>query len=425
MATETRHETISPRGARWRTAGGSAALIGLATLVANGCGYALLLVLNRTLTSDALGATAALLNLTIIAGVLALALQLVAARHFARDRDIPVQASVAQALATGIKLGLAATALVIVSAPLLSRILDVDGLMPLLLVALTVTPTYVLFALQGCLHGHERFAALGLVYVIVAGGRFAAGAGAALAGAGVLGVLGTICLASWVSAAICLALVPGHGRGLRNAWRATWVRDVARGAMATSALLVVTSLDLPLARALLSPDESGEYAVVALFAKAAYWGPAFLATLFFPRMARSRGRRTVLQATGATVLMGVAAIAIAAVWADVLVRIAGGPGYTHLSGLVPLLTAAGSAWSVAQVLVYWRLARGDHRLGYAVWVAAAAVTLVIVLWRHDSPAEIASTMAVGGISVMAYGLLLVAWSRPSARRRARSGPGPH
>ena len=78
------------------------------------------------------------------------------------------------------------------------------------------------------------------------------------------------------------------------------MRTVLHSATATSALLVVTEHGHPARRTVLPPVESGEYAVVSVFAKAAYWGPAFLATLFYPRMARATTRRSALLAVGST-----------------------------------------------------------------------------------------------------------------------------
>jgi O-antigen/teichoic acid export membrane protein len=207
--------------------------------------------------------------------------------------------------------------------------------------------------------------------------------------------------------------------------RTTWVRGVLHGATATSALLVVSNMDVPLARTFLPPVQSGEYAVVALFAKAAYWGPAFLATLFYPRMARATTRRSAVWAVGSTAAIAVAGVLLSAVLATPLVLVVGGPTYEHLAPLVPLLTACGAAWSIAQVLVYWRLSRGDHRLGYAVWTVALLVAGTVVLWRHDSIAEIASTVLAGGLAVSAYGLVMLARTPGvSARRRASSGRPP-
>ena len=92
---------------------------------------------------------------------------------------------------------------------------------------------------------------------------------------------------------------------------------------------------------------------------------------------------------------------LSALLAEPLIRDRRRTRLRQLAPLVPLLTASGAAWSVAQVLVYWRLSRGDHRLGYAVWAVAALIAATVLLWRHDSIAEIASTVLAGGMAVAA------------------------
>lgn len=417
MAEQLPPPTRHRRWRRVRAAGLSAGVIGGATLVANVLAYALFLVLNRTLPPADLGAVAALLNLTVISGVLALALQLVAARRVATasgaGRGDPADVEGA-ALSTGLVLGSAVSAVVLLASPLVATAFDLDGVLPAVLVGLTVLPTYLTYAAQGALLGRERFGVLGTVFVVVAAGRFAAGAGAAVAGLGVTGVLALTAVAAWLSAALALALVPNGLRAARRHLRTTWVRAVLQSATATSALLVVSNMDVPLARTFLPPAESGEYAVLSVFAKAAYWGPAFLATLFYPRMARATSRRSATWAVGSTAAIGLLGVVLAALLAEPLVVIVGGPAYAHLAGLVPLFTATGAAWSVAQVLVYWRLSRGDHRLGYAVWAVAALVAATVVVWRHDSIEEIVSTVLVGALAVCAHGLALLALSGRSA-----------
>jgi O-antigen/teichoic acid export membrane protein len=392
----------------------SAALLAAATLLANVLAYALYLVLNRTLTPQDLGAVAALLNLTVISGVLALALQLVAARYVATRRGEVEsrEAADASAVATGTVLGLAVTGLMLLASPLVTSAFGLASIWPAVLVAVGVLPMYLTFAAQGCLLGRERFGALGLVYVTVAGGRFIACAAAAASGMSVTGVLAATVLAGWLTAGFSLALVPRAVAGAGARLRDTWVRAVLHSATATSALLVVTNMDVPLARAVLAPVESGEYAVVSVFAKAAYWGPAFLATLFYPRMARATTRRSALLAVGSTTVIAVVGVGLSALLAEPFVRVVGGPSYLGLAPLVPLLTASGATWSVAQVLVYWRLSRGDHRLGYAVWAVAALIAAVVLLWRHGSIVEIASTVLAGGLAVVVYGLGLLLATSP-------------
>ena len=64
-----------------------------------------------------------------------------------------------------------------------------------------------------------------------------------------------------------------------------WRELLGAGAV-TAGVLVLTNVDLLMARALLEPAAAGAYAVGSLFAKAAFWAPNFIAVLVFPRLAR-------------------------------------------------------------------------------------------------------------------------------------------
>ena len=48
-------------------------------------------------------------------------------------------------------------------------------------------------------------------------------------------------------------------------------------------------------------------------------------------------------------------------------------------------------WALAQVFVYWRLARADHRFGLLLWIVAVAIIVIVALARHDSAAQLAWT----------------------------------
>ncbi len=409
-----------------RRLGRSAGLLAAATVTANVLVYGIYLVLTRAFTPDDFGAFSALGNLLVIAGVPALALQLVSARHVARDEPDPV----ATAVRTGFLLGLAGTLLALALAPVVTVLLDLPGPVPALLLALAVLPVYLAYAAQGCLQGRERFLALGAVLVTLAAGRLLAAVLGAALGWGVSGVLGLTALATWVAAALGLALVRARPAAVLSGLRGTWSAAVLRGTTSTAALLVVTNLDVPLARGVLPPETAGEYAVLAVFAKAAYWGPAFVATLLYPRMARGTGRRAARAAVAGTAAIGVLGVAAAAVLAQPLVLLVGGDRYASLAPLVPLFVATGASWSVAQVLVYWRLSRGDHRLGWVVWAVAAGIVAVVLL-RHDGVTDVVVPVLVGGLLVVAWGTVLLArhgrGRRPaglSERRRARSDRPP-
>ena len=407
-------EAPIPIVAPMRRNGLGAGAVGAGTLLANVFGYALFLVLNRELGADELGAVASLLNLVIIAGVAALSTQLVSAWRVALHRP-DAQAT---ALRTGAMVGLIVTVVVALLTPVIVPLLHLDGPVPVVLVAASVLPTCLTASVQGSLQGAERFVALGALYAVTSVLRAAGGVLAAWLGWGVTGVIALTTLASWVVSIGAIFLLRDHvGRALQTDVP-TQVRRVLAGMAGTSALLVASTIDTPVARHVLSGGESGAYAVLSLFAKAAFWGPAFLATVLFPHMSRSKGLRPLFVALGGTATIVVVGVAASAVLSDPLVRIVGGPGYTHLGDLVPVFTALGGAWALTQVLVYWGAARGRHLVGYLVWLAVGLATAVVVLWRHDDVSEVATTFLTASLVVAVVGAAL------SAQRRARSGRPP-
>ncbi|MFC7488924.1 hypothetical protein ACOCJ7_06450 [Knoellia sp. CPCC 206453] len=388
--------------------------VGAGTLLANVIAYTLFLVLNRELAADDLGAVASLLNLVIIAGVAALSTQLVSAWRVALDRPD----AHAAALRTGAIVGLIMSGTVAVVSPVLVPLLHLDGPLPVLLVAASMLPTCVTAGVQGSLQGSERFVALGIVYAMTSIIRTAGGAFAAWAGWGVTGVMALTTVAAWFMAFVAVLLVRDHvGRAL-HADVPTQVRRVLGGMAGTSALLVASTIDTPVARHVLSGADSGAYAVLSLFAKATFWGPAFLATVLFPHMSRAKGLRPLFVALGGTAAIVGVGVAVSALLSGPLVRIVGGPAYTHLADLVPAFTALGGAWALSQVLVFWGAARGRHVVGYLVWGAVGLATLVVELWRHDSVAEVATTFLVASVLVTVIGTAVSLPRRPKdpARR---------
>jgi len=395
-----------------------ALLVSIGTMTANLLGYGFFLVLNRTQTPENLGVVVALTNLAVIGAVPALALQLVVARRVARARVTHDQSSAGgTALRTGAMVGLAMALLTAAAAPLITWALHLDSEVPALLLALVVGPICLTYAVLGDLQGTDRFLALAALYVTVGLTRLVAGVLAGLAGWGVTGVLGALAAAAVAAALVALAVM-----GVSSAREAvrrgeSWHRPVLHGMTATSALLVVSSLDAPLARHFLPPVAAGEFAVLTIFSKAALWAPAFVVTVVYSRMATRRGSRHVGLAVSATAAIVALGVLVTLVLRQPLVLLVGGASYAHLAGLVPLFTAIGGMWALAQVFVYWRLARADHRFGLLLWVVAIVVIAIAALATHKSPAQLAWTLFGGGCLVVLVGAGLLA----VAVRRHRAG----
>lgn len=386
---------------------------------ANLLGYGFFLVLNRTQSPTDLGAIVALTNLAVIGAVPALALQLVIARRVARAAPAERESVEGTALRTGMLTAVAVAALTVALAPVVTWMLHLPSPAPALLLALVTGPTCVTYAVLGHAQGTDRFVALSALYVLVGLTRLLAGVVGAVAGWGVTGVVGALAAAAILSGLVAL-MTPGMPRLVPVSLRIgpTWRGPVLSGMTATSALLVVSSLDAPLARHFLEPVAAGEFAVLTIFTKAAFWAPAFVATVVYSRMATRRGARHVGLAIGVTAAIVGVGVMVAALARGPLIVLVGGARYEHLAALVPLFTAVGGLWALTQVFVYWRLAREDHRFGLLLWVAAAGIVVTVAVATHGSVAELAWTLLAGGCTLVATGMVLLA---VAVRRHRDSG----
>lgn len=428
-------------------------------------GYAFFAVLGRSMSPDDLGAVGALVNLATILTVPGLGLQLVTARRVAAGRS--GGADVAD-LVAAVVVGGVPTLVLAALAPVVVHLLHLSGAGSVLVVAASTIPMTLVCTGMGAVQGTERFGALSLVQFATGAVKFAAALVAAFLGVGVLGVVswwavGWVLLAAAVTwPAVALHVGSSSARGHASTevpdaapldapdaapvdaslagpvdasvavsaevpvevpvetpvpasppgsvWRRGWARARAGvvGSVPMAGLFVLSGLDLLLARHHLPRDASGVYTVGSLFSKVAFWGPQFLATFFYPRMARPDQRRSaILSALGATAGVGVLGVAVAAVAGGPLVRLVGGPSF--VAGLGPLawtFTALGVGLALVQVCVYADLARHGRAVGVAVWLTVAAVVAVVATW-HATPATIVTGVAscVGVLVVVAVLLL--------------------
>src|SRR5690625_519653 len=274
-------------------------------MLANIAAYLLHLPASRWLGPEGYGAFAALLSAQLLVAVPSLALQAVVAREYVRG----VAAEPLRALARRVALLVGLVAALAV-APV-SLLLDTPVLATA--AALAAGPARgPLAAEQGLLQGAERFRALGLVLALAGVGKVVPALAVLAAGGGV----GTALAAGAVGVTVAwlvafriqrgggrvreagegaLLSTGGHGpagvRGPVGARSSEGVRSSAGVAAVLAAgqvqlvMMALTSVDLLLARALLSPEDAGRYALGAVAAKAAFWLPQAVGTVLYPRMA--------------------------------------------------------------------------------------------------------------------------------------------
>jgi O-antigen/teichoic acid export membrane protein len=393
----------------------------------HGLHYAYNVVMAAVLGPAAFGALGALLALILLGSVPGIALQAMAARHTAllasgrRDQ----RALWASLLRLAAWWGLALAAVTVAASPALGGWLHLDSPAPVLALALALAPSTFSYASQGMLQGREAFVAFTAVGLVNAVGKLVAGLVLVAAGFGVSGAVAGAAVGTWLGAATGVLLVrrsvaatdpaggPPAGRApaaqAREAPAPTALgREATVAVTGLLGLFLLTNLDVPLARHFLPAEASGHYALGAVVAKIAFWGPQFVTTLVFARLVTGGDRRRLLAgsaalivASGALLAVGLAALAALGVALPLL-----GREYAAIGPALPLFAALGSSLALVQLLLFEEIAASARRMGRVLALAAVAQAALISVAFHDSVGEIVGTALAVALALVAVGVAL-------------------
>jgi O-antigen/teichoic acid export membrane protein len=392
-------------------------LLGVAAGLSNALGYALTVVFTRSFGPAEYGAIGALLGVALIGGIPAGGLQYVLARRTAAH-DLGHGENERAGLRLALAVGGALTAVAIVLAPVAERLLHLDSAWPVIWLGTMLGPWIVTGALLGGLLGHEQYGRFAVGQVVAAVGRFIAGVVTAVLGMSVAGAMAMLSIGTLLAALVVWQLSgPSTWRQRAGAGARKLLPDLWRASSAIAGVIVLSNVDLLLARHFLSADDSGEYALASLFAKASLWGAQFVPALVFPRLARDGGGRTLLlRAAAAAAAVGGACVLVAAVAGGPVVRIVAGDdaGYAGTVALIVPFAVLGTVWALVQLALLAAVAAGDPRPGWLLWVVVAIEVLVICVGPHETAGQILAVCLVSATVLLAGAVLLDLRSRRSA-----------
>ncbi len=406
-------ETVR-RAPDWLTAGSS---IALATGVMNVATYGFTLVAARMLGPTEYGGFAAVMALLLIVSVLQLGLQATAARRISADPDHVGQIErsvlrVTYRVAAGVGL------LLLALSPLVDRLLRLESLPVAVLAAATAVPITIMGGQAGILQGEQRWGPLALVYVangvprLVIGGLLVVAAPSEFTA--VLGVLlGQLAPVAVAGLALRRTRDPGAVADHHEA-RPVF-RETLRNSQALFAFFGLSSVDIVIARNVLSEHEAGLYAGGLILTKAALFLPQFVVVVVFPALAQAALRRQVLiRALGLVLGLGILASVGVALFPDLAVAVVGGSEFAELGDRLWLFTAIGTTLAMLQLLVYSVLARQGQRSASLVW--AALVALLVLGYRVETLDQlILLVLAIdAGLLVVLMGVSM--WALGEGRR---------
>jgi O-antigen/teichoic acid export membrane protein len=401
---------------------GPAAFVAVATMLGNAVAYLFAVATSHQLRPDDYGALVSLLTVVIAVAGPGLALQAVVARRVAicAREGLSTRQVRRRANRMGLRLGLAVTVPLTTGAPLIADYLHLGSPTPVIWLTAGLAPMPLLFAACGLLQGGERFGPLGVVLLVSAAGKVPLGLALVAFGLGVNGALAGIAAgtlaATLLAAGTSSALDPPTRQPLRpgRVISLGLPRELASATVGILGLLVLTNLDVLLARHYLGSDASGLYAAGSMIAKVAYWAPLAVVVTVFPRIAVSEpARRMSLLRGAALATLGFGTLCAAggvliARWPSLLPF---GADYRGVGADLPLFATLGTAFALANLLLFADIATGGRRTGTLVGGAVGGEALLIAVRFHHSVTQIAT------VALLCAAGLLVAGGLPQLTAR--------
>ncbi|MFL6059763.1 MAG: oligosaccharide flippase family protein [Marmoricola sp.] len=402
--------------------GGSA--IAVAIGIMNVATYVFTILSARLMGPQPFGAFTALMNVLLVAGVLALALQATAARRIAREPG-DVHEVEQQILAVGRRASIGLGLFFLLISPLVNIALRLHSLPTAALLAVAVAPTTLMGAQAGVLQGERRWLPLALVYI-------AAGVPRLVLGVGLLSwkhneavAILAVTIGAFVPvlvAAIALRAPRSdhtHASGEHTARSVWW--ETVYNSQALLAFLVLSSIDIIIARNALSDHDAGLYAAGLIMVKAVMFLPQFVVVLAFPSMGTDHARRSALLASLVLVaLTGVAVVIGVKVLPSLALRFVGGAKYDAIGDHLWVFAVLGTVLSMIQLLVYSVLARQARNSVVVLWVSLVPL---IALGRLASSVDqlVARVLTVDSVLLVIL-LAISLWrlGRDEAAERAQS-----
>jgi len=373
--------------------------VAVATSVMNVATYGFTMLAARIIGPSQYGAFAACLGLLIVVQVGALGLQATAARRIAVDRG-SVAAIERAILSLTAKVAIAAGLVMLLLVPAINALLNLDSLVTAAVVAVAVVPLTWAGGQAGILQGERRWGALAVFYLASGIPRLVIGtsiilwrpsATTAILGVGI-GFLFPVLVGWWVlrHRRTPEEVAPEHSAR-------SMLVESAHNAQVLFAYFALSSVDIVIARQVLTEHDAGLYAAGLIMAKVMLFLPQFVVVIAFPDMATPASRhRALVRSLLIVGALGAVAVVAAKLLSGVAMIFVGGSDFGEVEGQLWLFAVLGTVLAMLQLQVYAVLARQARRSVLLVW--GALVALALVGFRAESlPALVTSVVCVDGV----------------------------
>jgi O-antigen/teichoic acid export membrane protein len=353
-------------------------VLAIAIVVMNVSTYGFQIIAARRLGPEQYGAIASLMALLLVLGVVQLGLQATAARRVASAPDHV--AAIERTITTvTLRASLAVGGLMLALAPLVWKVLQLDSLLPAVLVAIGVVPMTIAGGQAGILQGERRWLPLSILYLALGIPRVVIGTACILVRPTESSAMLGVTVSLFVPAVVGWWALRRHPRPRDPGGDPAGLEEHAFGHVATEALnssvallafFVLSNLDIVVARNTLSHHQAGLYAGGLILTKAVLFLPQFVVVVAFPAMSTAGERRRSL-VRSLIAVAGVGVISTLGAWllSGLAMIFIGGAEYQAVQGRLWLFAVVGTMLAMLQMLVYGVLARQHRGAAYLVWAA--------------------------------------------------------
>jgi O-antigen/teichoic acid export membrane protein len=385
-------------------------IVGLGLSVPQILAYVASVVAARVLNRAEFGAFGTMQGITQIGQPIGLGIQAFVAsqliKKFSKDYK--------KILRYGLEISLVVFLVNLVLSVPLSNIFQIEYLVLVLTIG-AVSPFVFVSTQLGIAQGKELYIKLALIYVMFGLGR------------SISAIIGLLLYPKLISVGIgffggtLLSALISHfvlGDG-KKFWRNERIKNVSTGLFkATQALLalyVLVNVDILIARIVLTPEQSGVYAVGMLVAKIAFFMPQAITVVMFPRMGKNESAALVYAILG-TLIIGFLYTLVGYFGSEFVVNAIGGAKYLELYDEVWLFAIEGSLFALLQVLLYGRIAREDISVSIILWAGTLLAIFSVWFLELNQITEVVITLIV----ITTFLILISSFTEFNFRRKDSS-----
>lgn len=318
-------------------------------------------------------------------------------------------------LAAGIGLGI--VLIVIAGGGLLEGFLRFTTPWPFTLIAITGVIAIPFIFRSGYLQAHKKFGLVTGANIVSAAARLLLGAALVALGFGTLGAIWGLAFAQIIALYFAVFFAKRHG--FHESMHLRKLPDLRllgpelkyAGLVLAGSLSVTLmySLDIIVVKHYFDARTAGLYAGISVTARMLFFLTASIAQVLIPSVSQQKtthhNTRILLKSSALLVAIGGSGLVVFYALPNFILRVLLGATYVTYAGLLPRLCLAIFLVSIINLLVIYFTALRRYAVMW-ITLAGSAITLGLMLMRHDTLDAVVNDLVVGSVSMLSMFLIL-------------------